>query len=153
MTHKKVAFEWGSKKFSDQEGLCDTLAGGYFCEGNAWGSIRCGWEIVLPWDEVFPLLVSASGSKLEAYPAAALGRDALSRVPYPIKQVHSSMEGSRLWLPIWPAGFVNAAAPMWSLCEAWHIDQSAKSPRTPRIKTVKGKPKAVHAPPPGPRRL
>lgn len=151
---KRAVFEWGGRKFSDQDGLRDILSAGYFREGNAWGSIRCGWEVALPWTAVCPLLERASGSKMGAYPGAGLGRESLSRVPDPIKQGDMRLEGQRLWLSMWTAGFVAAAPEMWALCEAWQIDQSAGSARAPLAKGSKrGAAKAVQAAPAGPRRL
>lgn len=152
---KKTVFEWGGKRFSDVDGLREILSCGYFREGNAWGSVRSGWQVVLEWGQVWPLLVRSSGSQMGAYPAAGLGGSRMARIPEPIKQGDLKSEGSRLWLAMWASGFVDAAPELWALCEAWEIGQGAGSGASAK-KSAAGKGKGgskAQVAAAGPRRL
>jgi hypothetical protein len=144
-----VIFEWGGKKFSNQEGLAEILSCGYFREGHAWGSVRCGWEVALPWEEVWALLVRSTQSQLVAHPAAGMGRERMARMPEPVKQGDLKSEGQRLWLSMWPAAFAEAQHEMWALCEGWLIGKSASSahakPASKKKPKSKGKAKEATA--------
>lgn len=151
---KRTVFEWGGKRFSDQEGLGEILSGGYFREGNAWGSVRSGWEVALAWTEVRPLLMGASGAGMVEAQVAGMGRERMSSVPEPLRRGDLRGDGQRLWMSTRPAGWLAAAAPMWARCEAWQIGQSARrAPGGRGTAGKKGQALAAGSARTGPRRL
>lgn len=126
------AFQWGAKVFSDREALVEILAIGYFREGPAWGSVRCGWAEVVPWREVASLLAQGSRSRMVAR-THAMSNIALPRsVPEAVRSSSGDAEGGMLWVNAAPGSFIPAADLIWARCESWLIGGAAKAPAKPK---------------------
>lgn len=123
-------FEFGGSRFRDCNGLRDILSRGYFREGDAWGSIRAGWEPVVGWRKIFEVLdrraVLGMSRQTAMYErAGSLLMDRM-HVPMFARTGLADIDGQRVWLSHMQSGFVDASDEIWALCEAWMISGSAK---------------------------
>ena len=133
-------FELCALKFKDQAGLREILSKGYFREGHAWGSVRCGWEIAIEWEEVWSCLAQSCQGQLASGSAFAARLSRARMVPPQIAQGAADARGERLWMATSPSGFEVAAGALWAVCEAWLIAQSAAAaPQTKAKPKPKGK--------------
>ena len=134
---RPVPYEFGAEKFKDAEGLCTILARGYFREGSAWGSVRCGWREVVPWARVREVLRrECPGNWMEATNSAG-GPGWRFNGPVVVAQGAGSEEGRRLWIQGAGSSFSKAVGALWAEIDASEMDQFTAAPKVKVKKKIK----------------
>lgn len=132
---RRSVFEWGGRRFKERQGLVDILKEGYFLEGNAWGSLRAGWEPVVPWLEVLDILIEAMPGQIESVDKLKITRLVPSiRLPEGWFGPADESPVGKLWFKLGELGFEPAADALWARCEAWMLGGQAKQAKGKRDK-------------------